>query len=229
MKTQQINGIIRHLITVAGGYGYAVSQDQVLQLLSALATILGIVWSIYEKRERRVRTPSGVWSGGSYVLAGLVTALAALAIGCGTTKFQDVVTPGRVKAVVTWGAYAAAKAQIGEHREELERIRTALQTLQAAGTYDVAAVAAALQAGGITWLSTSEGTLAVAAAISFSDLFHDQTVVISESAYTQAVLEGALTGLTLALDERPAATRSVGSTAGGGVEARLRAEAEASR
>lgn len=44
-----LNGIIRHLLTSLGGAGFFVSQDETQMVASALLTIVGFTWSIYEK------------------------------------------------------------------------------------------------------------------------------------------------------------------------------------
>lgn len=40
----------RHLLTFIGGAGVAASDSEIGQVASALATIVGIVWSVIEKR-----------------------------------------------------------------------------------------------------------------------------------------------------------------------------------
>lgn len=44
-----VGGVIRHLIVLAGGAG-VLSQNQLGQLAGALAVIVGIGWSIYQKK-----------------------------------------------------------------------------------------------------------------------------------------------------------------------------------
>lgn len=56
--TPEILGVVRHILTIAGGAlvtrGYIGSGD--LELLAgAIATVAGIAWSIYEKR--KAKTP----------------------------------------------------------------------------------------------------------------------------------------------------------------------------
>lgn len=50
---EMYNGLIRHLLTTVGGVlaakGY-IEAGQVEMVAGALATILGVVWSIYAKR-----------------------------------------------------------------------------------------------------------------------------------------------------------------------------------
>lgn len=202
-------------MTTLGGAGFVISQDEVLKLLSALATLLGIVWSIWEKRGNtvpanpEVKPLDHVERGAKWLpLLAIIPLIGILALtpGCSTNgtgsggvSITNVVTAPRVRAVVTWGTYAAARSQLPAAREQLERAKTGLETLQLAGSYDVPSVAAALQAGGITWLSTTEGNLTIAAVMSFQDIFADTIQPIASSEYVKAVLEGALSGLQLAL------------------------------
>lgn len=44
-----LNGIIRHLITTLGGAGLVISEDETQMAAAALATIVGFLWSVYEK------------------------------------------------------------------------------------------------------------------------------------------------------------------------------------
>ena len=45
-----IAGIVRHVLTLLGGAGFVVADDVVMQVVSALAAIAGVVWSIVYKR-----------------------------------------------------------------------------------------------------------------------------------------------------------------------------------
>ena len=51
-KTMQamILGVIRHLLTWGGGFLWA--GDDLAQFVAAAATIVGLVWSVVEKRKR---------------------------------------------------------------------------------------------------------------------------------------------------------------------------------
>lgn len=48
--TAAILGIVRHLLTFAGGMLWA--GDDLNQFVAAAATIVGLVWSVIEKRKR---------------------------------------------------------------------------------------------------------------------------------------------------------------------------------
>ena len=52
MKTQ---GIIRHILTFAGGFAVAkgwIDEGTMLELVGGLVTVGGIVWSVIEKNKR---------------------------------------------------------------------------------------------------------------------------------------------------------------------------------
>ena len=54
MVKESLMGLVRHLATTAGGYfmaqGY-VQEGQVEMLAGAAAVIVGIIWSIWQKRK----------------------------------------------------------------------------------------------------------------------------------------------------------------------------------
>ena len=119
----------------------------------------------------------------------------------------EVVTPQRVQAVVTWGAYAWLRSAPVPQREAVRRALPALRRLAESTDLDLPTVAAALQEAGITFLSTPEGTLAVATALTFSDLWHQSVGHVSQSTHVRAVLAGVVAGCDLAFS----GTRSVGT------------------
>lgn len=90
MNADQIKGLIRHVLTVGGGAGFALSGDDVQQFLSAIITLAGIVWSIIEKRKSDAPKPP----------SGTVAAAAAIGLvllggfGC------SAIAPGNEAAVV---------------------------------------------------------------------------------------------------------------------------------
>lgn len=136
-------------------------------------------------------------------ISSLLTVLLSLAFtGCGTVTFDQVVTPARVQAVVTWGTYLTAKEVLPGEAENLERAKAGLLTLRASGNVSVESVAAALTSAGITWIDTPEGGLAVTAVLTFSDLWADVTTELNQSKYVTAVLDGAISGLDLALSTK---------------------------
>lgn len=48
---ESLQGIIRHLLTFGGGYVWT-SPDDVQSMVGAAMTLIGLVWSIYDKRNR---------------------------------------------------------------------------------------------------------------------------------------------------------------------------------
>lgn len=54
MNKEQKNGLIRHTLTFIGGlllYNGLLNENEVQEGVSALMTIVGLVWSILEKRK----------------------------------------------------------------------------------------------------------------------------------------------------------------------------------
>lgn len=54
MNKEQKNGLIRHTLTFVGGlllYNGLLNENEVQEGVSALMTIVGLVWSILEKRK----------------------------------------------------------------------------------------------------------------------------------------------------------------------------------
>lgn len=56
MNAEQISGLVRHLATTLGAgavtAGY-LSQDQLIQAAGGLAVIVGVIWSIWAKRNKQ--------------------------------------------------------------------------------------------------------------------------------------------------------------------------------
>lgn len=138
---------------------------------------------------------------------GLFTSACSTPAGGG---WQAVVTPARVEAVTKWGAYVWVQGANAAERAAVAQALPGIQVIAAADDVDLVTLAAALRAAGVDYLSTPEGTLAVGAALSFSDLYHDVTGPITRSAYLQAVARGAAEGFALALGT-PTGVRAIGS------------------
>lgn len=54
MNKEQKNGLIRHTLTFVGGlllYNGLLNENEVQEGVSALMTIVGLVWSVLEKRK----------------------------------------------------------------------------------------------------------------------------------------------------------------------------------
>jgi hypothetical protein len=115
-------------------------------------------------------------------------AAATLQTGCSTTgapppTVAQIVTPARVEAVT---ALAAQEKR------------------------DLGAVALALEAGGLTWLSSPEGRLALSIAASLFVDNHGPDTVLS-NAYADAILTGALRGIDYATGQTSARLATRGS------------------
>lgn len=102
MNKDTILGFIRHGLTFAGGSlatkGLADSAE-VESLVGALITIIGVVWSILEKRSRAAakaqaagRPAEDSFPGGPLLLLGALIPLAAILTGCvsSTSDQQDL-------------------------------------------------------------------------------------------------------------------------------------------
>lgn len=53
--TKEIAGVLRHVLTTAGGFVFAngtVSSTELEMAVGALVTLFGFAWSLYEKRSR---------------------------------------------------------------------------------------------------------------------------------------------------------------------------------
>jgi len=54
MNQEQKNGLIRHTLTFVGGlllYNGLLNENEVQEGISAIMTLIGLVWSIIEKRK----------------------------------------------------------------------------------------------------------------------------------------------------------------------------------
>ncbi len=50
MKKEQVLGLVRHLLTIGGGYAVgsgAVDESTSVELIGAITTLVGVLWSIY--------------------------------------------------------------------------------------------------------------------------------------------------------------------------------------
>ena len=226
MNKDQINGVIRHAMTYGGGYAFGVSHDDLIQILSALISLLGVIWSVIEKLKSG---KGGGTSGGPMTPAAAALLLCAplagsLLTGCTTPQnfLAAASTPERIEAVSALAAYAGGKAAIAKgHGAEVQAAVEALKVMQASGKADLAAVATALQAAGINQLNSPEGVLALGAVTTFQDLWANTGQPILDDARARAVINGALRGLNMALT----APRDAADP----VEAQLRQAAIASR
>lgn len=228
MNPTQLNGLLRHAATALGGFGIAASQDELQQFLSALLALLGVIWSIYEKR--RPAAPDAASKPHLNLLLWLLPTVfsASLLTGCSSTSTSSVVTPARVEAVVALGTYVGAKQLVHDgHRAEVERALAAVQTLQAADTRDMVAIAAALSAAQLTFMDTPEGVLSFGILSSiFADRYGPEQVL--DGQFATAVLAGAQRGISLALGE-PARRSLAPPKVEVGIQQRLERDAAATR
>lgn len=124
--------------------------------------------------------------------------------GGGGLTIAQIVTPARIEAVLSLGAYTAAKAAIIKgHRAEIEAAQEALNVIAAAEHVDLPAVAAALEAAGVGNLSSTEGSLILGAVFSFADLWAGTAQPVLDSAQARAVVRGITHGFALALGPVP--------------------------
>ncbi len=206
-STDKLSGILRHLLTTVGGAGFVVSQDDLLKLVSALATLIGFAWSLWSKSKQGTgKTPATLPLLAGGLSAFLLLAPLALVPGCANSgsgsglSVTHVVTPARIEAVTALGAYVGGKAAIAKgHRAELERAQAGLKSMQASGQADLPAIAAALDAAGVPQIASTEGSLVLGAVSSFADIWAGSVQPILESQYTQAVRDGLIRGFELAL------------------------------
>lgn len=55
MNSDQIIGLVRHLLTTAGGILVAkgvIDETSMVTVVGSLATIIGVAWSVYAKRRQ---------------------------------------------------------------------------------------------------------------------------------------------------------------------------------
>jgi hypothetical protein len=197
MNQSQLAGLFRHVITIAGGAGVFGSDDAATQVASAIAALVAVFWSAWSKRHAPPSdsVPVGLWIG--------LVALAPLTItGCKAPGGAPIpiVTPARVQAVASLGAYFGAKAVILKgHRAELEQALKGLQVLASTDSSDLTAVAAALEAAGVPGLGSPEGILVLGAVSTFADLWAQTGQVVLEADLARAAIQGIVRGLELAL------------------------------
>lgn len=124
--------------------------------------------------------------------------------GCKTMPtVAELATPTRIQAVVSLGAYkAGAYAIAAGQRDAIQRTRNAMKVIEDSNVADMTAVIAALKAGGISFLETSDGTLAIGAVLVFSDLWDGTAGKILSGEHVRAVIIGCVRGFDVALAER---------------------------
>lgn len=119
-------------------------------------------------------------------------------------------TPQRVRTVSTLAAYTSFKMQLirdPSSRPTLERIRTSVNELKAAETWDIGTLSTILIAN-TGDLSSDEGQLVLVGVPLFVDLVSGQQVDLKQYEYGRAAIEGVSAGFNLALGSGVPASRA---------------------
>lgn len=187
-------GVIRHILTAAGGATWFGSEDEMTQVIGAIATLIGFGWSLWSKH-RAASSPPEIPVA---ILAGLLAVPAFT--GCSTAQIGAAITPARVESIAALGSYFGAKAAIVQgHRGELEAALKGLQTMVASDSADLVAVAAALESAGVPGIGSTEGVLVIGVLSTISDLWAHSGQVVLDDERARAALTGIVRGLELAL------------------------------
>lgn len=121
-------------------------------------------------------------------------------LSCQTPGGGSVITPARIEAVTALGAYFGAKTAIEQgKRGEIERSLAGLKSIQASGKADLPAVIKAIGDSGISLFGSAEGSLALGAILTFTDLWSGKVQPILDDDRARAVLAGMIRGFDLAL------------------------------
>lgn len=132
----------------------------------------------------------------------LMVLCSVIITGCKTVGIVPQITPARIEAVTALGAYFGAKEAVTKgKRGDIERALAGLKSIQASGKADIPAVVKALADSGITFFSSTEGQLAIGAAVVFSDAWAGTAQPILDDERTRAVLAGTIRGFELALTQ----------------------------
>lgn len=210
MNKDDVQALVRHGLTAGGGAGFVASSDDLVKLVSALATIFGILWSLWEKRQRPPGPTAGAVLGDAptKLMLFLLLPLLALFPGCTTSScgWSTGISPQRVESVTTLAAYGTATTLLlssPNQRENLTAARDGFHALRVAERWDLTAMGSIAAANGLDQLSSDEGVVILTSAALFTDLFVGGTIDLSTSEYARAVIIGADTGLTMALGPQP--------------------------
>ncbi len=151
-------------------------------------------------------TPSIRSTLGTFTVALMLLAPVFIASQTGCQNMPTVAelaTPARIQAVTALGAYYAGYAAIEKGgRETIQKTKDALQVIWDSKVADLPAVIAALKAGGITILETGDGSLAIGAVLTFSDLWDGTAGKIVNGERVRAVIAGCLRGFDIALSAK---------------------------
>lgn len=213
-------GILRHFLTIAGGSlatNGTVSADEMQQAIGAILTLVGIIWSILEKRQRPGAPPS---PGATALILSLLLPAAFIFAGCDTLKpgsgtggpissgdtNAPVMTPQRVQKITRLAVWNTTTAWTTRKPESVPKFEAALRgvdALVAEQNWDVNALAVSLTSSGSDTFTGSEGRLIISGTTLLIDTIAGETVDVRKSEYAQAVILGAQAGLRLGLGLPP--------------------------
>lgn len=153
MNRDTILGLLRHILTAAGGglvAKGAVDESAMMDIVGGVILIAGAVWSIIDKRSRASKVSTGGLTPGS---ASLLLLFASLAfVGCQTTN-----TAGRAlatasmtakEAVKGWLIYVETSGQVAPEQEA--QVEVAYERFLIAKHIAVSAYSAAVKAGDLS-------------------------------------------------------------------------------
>jgi hypothetical protein len=125
MNKDSILGLIRHLLTFGGGAlvtkGFA-DDAEMQQLVGALITVIGVIWSIVQKRNATGNAGLGTRNGGRLPLFALIATLSlVLLAACQTTAPTGQIGVGvgpdgsvsNVSGGLNWDATTNINVQVG--------------------------------------------------------------------------------------------------------------------
>ena len=232
MNRAQLLGLVRHLLTAAGGglsaNGLA-SQDEVQQIIGGLVALAGVIWSYLEKRSRDAAAsansapPRDTLPLPAFLLPLALTASLlplTLTPGCGTmgggsgTGPEPVtpapapsgpITPARIQKIARLAVWTTTTGLVINRPDRLvafQKAQLAINKLVAEQTWDVAALSKALTSTGEKEFTGSEGRLIMAGTALLIDTIAGESVDLRNVENIRAVILGAQAGLNLALGER---------------------------
>ena len=217
---EEILGIARHTLTFVSGLIVAngqLSQTEAEQTVGSLMFLVGLVWSILEKRRRQnpPTPPAAPPAGpGAAVAAGFIAAtlLSLGSLGCATFKPGGLLSPMRVEAISRLAAYVGATADLRahpEHRVPMEIAQDRLAALVASRRWDADAAARILSETAIPEFQGSEGAVRIVGGLTLIDALGLGKWDAREATHVAALITGVEGGLRLALAPRGMAHRDV--------------------
>lgn len=205
MNKEAILGIIRHLLTAAGGAlvstGLA-SETSTSEAIGAIITLVGFVWSVIDKRSRSTSPPNaGIGTQTRSLLFLLCGAL--LLSGCATTRLTEEQKLNRVVTVSTLAANTGTRIALirnPDYRPHFETALAGLEVLLAEANYDPLALRAVLSQLPLKELRSAEGALIVDAAVILFDAYAAEMIDLDRVRYLRPVIQGIRDGIARALE-----------------------------